>query len=127
MHGTVFPPGTPRSDVWIWFDSVGFFVDSRKNGINPFFRSGVDPAGFNEKTADAIIIQPSYRTYIWLYVKGSDALAVTVKGETIKVDFVDYDKCLATLKSLMDKKIQVKFTPWLLDEVKQLQTPEGND
>ena len=122
--GRFFPTGTPRFDIWGWFDTMGFFVGNRMNGINPFFRSGVDPAGMNEKTADAIITQSTTRTYIWLYVKGSDALAVTVKGETIKVEFVDYDKCLATLKSLVDKKIQVKFTPWLLDEVKQLQTPE---
>jgi hypothetical protein len=125
--GRKFPKGTPRWEVWSFFDTMGFFVANRMNGINPFFRSGVDPAGFNEKTADAIIIQPTSRTFIWLYARGLDALAVTTRGETVKVDFVNYDKCLSTLKSMVDKKIQVKFTPWLLDEVNLLQTPEGND
>ncbi len=123
--GRNFPKGTPRLEIWFWFDSMGFFAANRMNGINPFFRSGVDPNGFNDKNADDIIIQGSTRTFIWLYVRGLDALAVTTRaGETMKVDFMNYDKCMAALKLKVDKKIQVKFTPWLLDEVKRLQVSE---
>ena len=46
-------------------------------------------------------------------------------GETMKVDFMNYEKCLASLKFFGDKNIQAKIQPWLMDEVRQLQTPEG--
>ena len=125
--GRFFPSGTDRFEIWTWFDSMGFYAGNRMNGINPFFRSGVDPNGFNEKTADAIVIQGATRTYVWLYVKGLDALAITVKCETIKVDFMNYDKCLSALKVMVDKKIPSVIQPWLLDAVRQLQTSEAKD
>ena len=34
--GRFFRTGTSRYEIWSWFDSMGFFVGNRMNGINPF-------------------------------------------------------------------------------------------
>lgn len=122
----VFQKGSYKDEVYLWFETNGFCVDNRINGINPFHKDGIKPLVITENECDAIIINGKSRIYIWLYMRDLDAMVLTVSGEHVKIDYVKYDKVLATVKTCIDKKLDVRIKPWMLDEVRLIQTPEEN-
>jgi hypothetical protein len=119
-----FPKGTIREDVWRWFETMGFWVGNRMNGINPFYYYGTNPEKTTQDDCDAIISQATTTTYIWLYMRDLETLILTVKNGGVEVNFVAYDKVVSTLKLCVEKKMNVKIQPWLMDEVKRFQTSE---
>jgi hypothetical protein len=120
-----FPAGTPRVDVWAWFETMGFWPNNRMNGINPFYYYGTNPDKTTQEDCDAIISQSTMNTYIWLYMRDLEALILTVKIGGVEVNFVSYAKVVSTLKLCVEKKMNVKIQPWLMDEVRALQASEN--
>jgi hypothetical protein len=120
-----FQKGEYRETIWLWFNIMGFSVANRMNAIDPYNPEGVKPASMTDKDADAIVALAVTKIYFFLYVRGADCLAVTVKSDGVELNFIEFNKCLAVLQKYMEKGVSVKVQPWLLDTVRQVQADES--